>query len=464
MTLKAQVLKSLKWTTTSAIVCAVLQVARMAILARLIAREDFGLFATIAVILGFADFFVEAGLGSAVIHKQDATKEDLASAYTINVVIGWLVFGVLYCASTTIAGFYDDDRLINLLRLATLVFLCQPLGRQYDALLRRDLQFNIIAKLDIFSAVCGFILSILLAWRGLGVKALIYSQLLITLVRTIILLAIGSKHYGFNIGFSWQRARFFFRFGAFQICESSINYFNAQLDTILIGKFLGQETLGVFFMAKQLAFKPLEIINPIIGKISLPVFAKMQKDEARLKRGYLHVVHTLASIHFALFTIIAGFSEEIISIFLGSDWAMAGSLLKILAFYTMLRAIGGPVGGLLIAKGRVDLGFYWNLGLFLYTPPIIIFASQWGPKGIAWGLLLAMLGANIPSWYFLVRKLCGATFSEYFGALFNSFCAATLCFGPLFLIASFYHKVIVCIISLSFYTHWKWQNRKNSRI
>ncbi|NCB47959.1 colanic acid exporter, partial [bacterium] len=140
MTLKAQALKGVKWTTTSAVVCSVLQLAKMAILARLIAREDFGLFATIAVILGFADFFVEAGLGSAIIHKQDATEEDLASAYTINILLGWLVFVALYLLSSPVAEFYNDSRLIGLLHLATLVFLFQPLGRQYDALLRRDLK------------------------------------------------------------------------------------------------------------------------------------------------------------------------------------------------------------------------------------------------------------------------------------------------------------------------------------
>lgn len=454
--LKSQALSGIKWTTTSAVVCSILQIVKMAILARLIAKEDFGLFATISVILGFADFFVEAGLGSAIIHKQDATKTDLAVAYTITIALGWLIFIALYFASPSIASFYGDSRLTPLLHLAILIFLIQPLGRQYDALLRRDLEFNLLAKLDIFASACGFVASLALAWYGFGVRAFIYSQLTITLIRTSVLMWLGNKRYGFNLGFSYAPARFFLRFGAFQICENSVNYFNSQLDTILIGKLLGQEALGVFFMAKQLVFRPIQIINPIINKISLPVFARIQNDEGRLKRGFLHVVHALAVIHFALFTIIAGFSLEIVSIFLGPYWGQAGVLIEIIAFYAMLLAIGNPVGSLLVAKGRVDLGLYWNCALLFYTPPILVVASKWGPTGIAWGLLLSMVGILIPSWYFLVTKLCAASFAEYFGNLLKTFLLALICFGLLLVLANFWLKLLVFFIGFKIYI---WYNR-----
>lgn len=425
----------------------------MAVLARLIAQEDFGLFATIAVMLGLADFFVEAGLGSAIIHRQNATRQDLATAYTTNILLGWLVFGVVIFSSPLIARFYNDDRLVELLKLSALIFLFQPFGRQYYALLRRDFQFDIIAKLEIVVTFCGFAISLVLSWNEWGVKALIYSQLAATLISTIVLIMIGYKRYGFNIGFSRSRARYFLRFGAFQICENIINYFNTQLDTVLLGKLLGQETLGVFYLAKQLAFRPIDIINPIFNKISLPLFAKVQNDDERLKRGYLQVVHSLAIIHFAMFPIIAGFSYEIIHIFLGSHWAGAEHLLKILAFYTMLRAVGNPIGSLQVAKGRVDLGFYWNFGMLFYTPPIVVFASRWNATGVALGLLAAMLGAMIPGWYFLTRKLCGATFSEYFGNLAKTALLATFCFGLLFTTPYLFTKLLLLAIGTTVYVY-----------
>lgn len=441
-------------------VCIVLQVFKTAILARLIAKEDFGLFATAAVVLGFAEFFVEAGLGSAVIHKQDATRDDLAVAYTINIVLGWLVFVGIYFLSIPIADFYSDDRLAPILRLVSLIFLFQPLGRQFEALFRRDLKFSILAKIDILAAVVGFAVSLVLAWKGMGVKALVWSQISLTFFRMVFLLWLGTRQFGFKIGFSFERAKFFLRFGMFQICENSVNYFNTQLDTILIGKLLGQETLGVFFMAKQLAFRPIQIFNPVINTISMPVFARIQNEEERLKSGYLRIVHTLAIIHFALFTILAGFADEVIAVFLGNQWISASPLLKILVFYTMLRAIGNPVGSLLVAKGKVDLGFYWNLSMLFVTPVITIFASKFGAAGIAWGLFFSMLGAMVPCWYFLIQPLCGASFKEYFGNIFKTALIVAVCFGNLLFISEFWHKIVVCLFSLGCYILYNWSKLK----
>jgi O-antigen/teichoic acid export membrane protein len=458
--LKQQALKGVKWTTISAVACSIIQVLRMSVLARLIPKEDFGLFATTAVVLGFANFFVEAGLGSAIIHKQDSTKEDLASAYSINIFLGWLIFASLYFLSAPIADFYQESRLISLLHVATIVFLIQPLGRQYDALFRREMAFNFLAKLDIFSALAGLVSSIVFAMNGFGVRALIFSQLITTGCRTLILLKYGIRQFGFNIGFKWQRAKFFLRFSAFQICENSVNYFNTQLDTIVIGKLLGQETLGGFFMVKQLAFKPIQIINPIITKISLPVFAKIQNDLAHLKRGYLKVVHTLSIVHFPLYICIAGFAREIITILFGTKWVSLTYLLQILCFYTMLRALGNPIGSLLMAKGRVDLGFYWNFALIFYTPTIMYFSSRWGITGISWGLLVGMLILNVPMWYFLVFKLCQAKFGEYFLPLIKNFAFASLCFGSLFFFSSLTPRILICLLGSAIYT-WKHWNTIN---
>jgi O-antigen/teichoic acid export membrane protein len=454
--LKQQALKGVKWTTISAVACSIIQVLRMSVLARLIPKEDFGLFATTAVVLGFANFFVEAGLGSAIIHKQDSTKEDLASAYSINIFLGWLIFASLYFLSAPIADFYQESRLISLLHVATIVFLIQPLGRQYDALFRREMAFNFLAKLDIFSALAGLVSSIVFAMNGFGVRALIFSQLITTGCRTIVLLKSGIKNFGFNIGFKWQRAKFFLRFSAFQICENSVNYFNTQLDTIVIGKLLGQETLGGFFMVKELAFRPIQIINPIITKISLPVFAKIQNDLAQLKRGYLKVVHTLSIIHFPLYICIAGFAQEIITILFGTKWVALTYLLQILCFYTMFRSLGNPVGSLLIAKGRVDLGFYWNFSLLFYTPAIIWFSANWGVIGIAWGLLIGILFLNLPSWYFLIFNLCKANLFEYFAPLVKNLALSILCYGLLLQISNFSLKLLVFLLGTIFYSwkHW----------
>jgi len=75
--------------------------------------------------------------------------------------------------------------------------------------------------------------------------------------------------------------------------------------------------------------------------------------------------------------------------------------------------LGNPIGTLTLAKGKLEYGFYWTLGLLIVTPPFIYIGSFYGIIGVSWGLVMLMLVLKIPGWYFLVNPLCGAKFLEY---------------------------------------------------
>jgi O-antigen/teichoic acid export membrane protein len=92
-----------------------------------------------------------------------------------------------------------------------------------------------------------------------------------------------------------------------------------------------------------------------------------------------------------------------------------------LSIFGAIRSIGNPIGSLLLARGRADLGFWWNFGLFFFSPLSILFYSQWGLMGIAWGLVVNMVILQLPAYYILIEPLCGATMKEYFVLILRAF-------------------------------------------
>ena len=80
----------------------------------------------------------------------------------------------------------------------------------------------------------------------------------------------------------------------------------------------------------------------------------------------------------------------------------------------MVRSTGNPIGALMYARGRADLGFYWNLGLFFLIPACVYLGSFYGVTGIAYTLLCFQLLILLPAWKLLVNKCCGAGLVEYF--------------------------------------------------
>jgi lipopolysaccharide exporter len=145
----------------------------------------------------------------------------------------------------------------------------------------------------------------------------------------------------------------------------------------------------------------------------MPVMARAQKDVSTLKGIYLKTIGMTASVNFPFYIALAIFAPEVVHLLFGPRWDEAIPLLRILALWGLLRSVVNPVGVLVMARGRADLSFKWNLSLFFIYPPLILLASRFGVIGMASSMLLAGLALFPANWYWLVRPLCGAGFGEY---------------------------------------------------
>ena len=431
----------------------------MAILARYLAPTDFGLMAIVMVVIGFSSLFMDMGISSAIIHRQNITHEQLSSLYWLNIGAGLLLAILIYLLAPIIAVFYQESALTPLVRLLSFTFIVSAIGNQYRILYQKQLQFNHLAKVEILSALVGFIAAVYFAVNGLGVYSLVYATLAKVVVANFLFLLSGLKKHKPSLHYKHTDIKSMIGFGMFQMGERSINYFNSQFDTILIGKLLGAESLGVYTIAKTLVMKPAQIINPIITKVTFPVMAKVQDDEIKLRSIYLKTINYLCSINAPIYIAIAVLAEPIILLLFGEQWLNAVPILQILSVYYILRSTGNPIGALQLAKGRADLGFYWNALMFLFFPATIYLGSFYGLQGVAYSLVLLSIIFSIPNWYFMVRPLCGAKFVEYFGKILEPIYISLLAATPSYFVVTELDNILIksilfLALSSVFYVIW----------
>jgi len=414
MSLKQQALTGIKWTSISSIIIAIIQLAQLSILAHYLEPSDFGLMAIVWMITGFSGLFLDLGISASIIHKQDITHVQLSSLYWLNIASGLFLFIIIYSLAPILANFYNETELIPIIRFFAISFIISSLGSQYGLLLQKALKFNVMAKIGIISVMVGFVMAVSLAMNGFGVYALVYASLASTVIGTSINILIGIKEHRPSFIFQYREIAPMISFGMFQMGERGVNYFNLHFDVILIGKLLGVEALGVYSVAKNLSRKPFITIKPIITRVTFPIMAKVQNDTGRLKNIYLKTINYLASVSFPIYILIILLAEPIVLLLFGEKWTDSIIILQILATYRMFLTVGNPIGSLQLARGRADLGFYWNLGLFFFMPLTIYVGSHWELIGIAYSLLGLQLLLFFPEWRFLVKSLCGAGFKEYF--------------------------------------------------
>lgn len=413
MTLRKKTFSGVRWTTISSLGRTALLISQVYFLARLLTPADFGLLALVTSIMAFLQIFADAGISNAIIHHKQISQNQLSSLYWLNVGVSICLAVFIAVFSTWIAAWYTQPQMKLLLLLAGCSLVMGSLSQQIRVMAQKNLHFAKLAKIELSAACMGFIVTLAAAYNGTGVYSIVVGSLITATVGSVLVWYILADGWSPQFRLNIHEIRIFLSFGAYMIANNLVNTFNSQIDIMLGGKVLGSQALGLYSMPRDLNLRIAGVINPIVTNVGLPVMAKAQNDMALLKRVYLNTILMTASVNFPIYVFIALFAPEIVHLLLGTYWQEAIPLLRIFAVWGLLRSTGSPIGSLLMACGRADLSFKWNLALLFLTPPIIWTSMHYGVSGMA--LAMASLAALFywPSWYFLIHPLCGANFYEY---------------------------------------------------
>lgn len=417
MLIKGSVISGIKWTTFSAVILAVLQVCQLAILSRFIDPADFGLMAILMVVIGFAQIFLDVGMSNAIIYYSTITRSQLSSLYWVNILMALLLTVIVIAIAPYVSKLYDEPRMILFLKQLSLVFILGGMGSQYRVLCQKELMFDKISKIEVLSSLVSFVVVVILAVQGFGLYSLIYSTLINVALSSILYMGVGFYFFGAPaFVFEIKGLRNFFSFGFFQLGERLFIYSHSQFDVLLIGKFFGVEATGIYSMAKMLIVRVVGIVVSIVSRVTLPIMSKNNDDLMVLKMYYLNSVKYLSLIVAPIFLFISVLSSPIVQVLFGHKWVDVIPVLQILSFYGFFRVIGNPIGSLILAKGRADIGFYWNLSMLFFIPFAVLCGRPFGLEGVSCALLVMAIVLKLPEYYFIAKPLSGVSFSGYFGA------------------------------------------------
>jgi len=383
MSLKAKAVSGIKWTSLSMVVVTTLGFLKLIVLGRLLGPEVFGLIGMVMVVVGFVDTFGDMGISNAIIHRQDATRKQLSSLYWLNILVGVFIFLVVTVANPFIVSFYEEPQIKIPLQWLSLSFIIMPVGLQFKLLLQKELKFNTIAKIDMCSLGINIATAIVLAIYNYGIYSLVTGQLVGVSLKTFLYMITGWQEHKPALYFNFKEIKDFLGFGLYQIGERIAFYFSTNIDYIIIGKFLGAFPLGIYTLAYKMVVIPQTRINPVITSVMFPIFSKIQNDNSRLAKGYLKIISLVATISLPLLTGLAILSPLIIPLLWGDQWLPAIPIIQILSIMGALKALGNPIGSILLAKGRADIGFKLHIVYFFIYLFLFLYVAQFGIVYIA---------------------------------------------------------------------------------
>ncbi len=451
MTLNLQVVKGVKWTSISTAGRTLIQLIQLSLVAHYLSAEALGLFALVQIFLSFSQLFMDMGIGNAVIHQQKNSHRHLSELFTISVMIGLTITFSVYFIAPLLGLFFDEPRLAKYVELVAVVFVIFSLSRIHLALLQKKLAFSIIAKVELLSAITGFIIVISCIVNSLGIEALLYGYIAAASVQSLLFFSLSDFRPSLCYPESWSEIKEYLSFGFYQTGDSIVNFFNSQIDLILVGKLLGTEALGGYSLIRQLCFRPAMVINPVLTRVAFPVMAKLQCSP-ELPKVYCKLVGVLGILNFPLYVVIFVLATPIISTLFGDQWLHIVSVLQFMAVWCLVRSVMNPVGSLLMAVGKVKLALRWNSFLLIIMPLVIYLSTKYGVFGVAITLAIMQVLLLPGHWYFLLKQSVGIQYKEILAVLIKPLFSAVLAGVVVWLFISelsffsFLHQLIIGVI------------------
>lgn len=366
------------------------QVTRLAtnvVLAHLISPTDFGTVAIALVVMAFLDQFRDLGTGSALIQRRTLTTELLNSVFFLNAVMGVLIATVMFFSAGSIASAVSKNPDPDVLRAFAAAALVTSLGQIHHALLRRDLRFRVIAGISIVNNVITAVVAIGLAFAGLDAWALVIGTLAGTFFDNVAVWFYD--RWRPSRAPSWSALRSIAKYSTNLFASNVLIFFFNQTDKVLVSRFLGAHTLGIYAMAQRILTYPMYSIAGVVTEVTFPAFARNQDDTATLRSGYVRVNGIVALVSFPIMGIIAAVARPAVDVVLGPAWHDLTPLVWILAPAGALQCVAYTANQLLIAKGETGALLRW----LVFSSAVVItgylIGLNWGLVGLCGGFAVA---------------------------------------------------------------------------
>lgn len=461
MTLRLNALSGVRWTAFSAFGRAALQILQIAVLARILSPQDFGVVAIGGSFYFFLQLLSDAGIGSSIINRQKIDKFVLSNIYFLNLIIsGFLALLFALCADV-IGSYYKSEVLTMMAYVMALTLFVTAVGQPHRFLAHKRLDFSPVAQIDICGAVLGLLTTVLLAYLGVGPLAVSFGLLLSAIVVTLLLWIRFYKVWRPIFHMSWIETKSLLDYGAYVTGNNIFGGLTSQIDILIGARLIGLVEMGGYGIQRDISARVSNLVNQIVAQVGFPVMAKAGGDVHLLRKIYLKALRSTASVNFPIYICLALFSTDFTSLFLGNKWASYSNVLAVLCLWAVLRSVLHPISSLIFACGRGRLGFFWSLIVLLTVAPCVYFGSRWGSVGMAWSLSFAYLFLIIPSWVFVIKRMTDCSIGDYLlqvGAPLLCGIAAALVSMSVFLFMSegFSRLLVGSIVFFVTYLFWSY--------
>jgi O-antigen/teichoic acid export membrane protein len=392
-------------------------------LGRLLSPDDYGLTGSLMIFIAISTLLVGSGYGRAIMNRPQLRDSELATIYNYNVIVGLLLYALLFFCAPLIADFYNQPLLTPISRILFLNIISTSLLNVPEIILTKKMDLDRIAKSSVLSLFPSSIIAVIAAFMGYGVWALVIQSVMFTFLKMLF----------FTYYSGWKPKKDFDRgllkeLFPFSIRVLIINLINAIANNIyylIIGKVYNMSQTGFFTQANKYQDIPTGLINNTFRSVSMPLLAGVNDDKERMKRVLRKLIKTVAFIAFPVLLLMVLIAKPMFVFLITDKWLPSVPIFQILCVSGIFMVFNNVIQESILSKGKSKELLYVEIvkkavliGLILitYSKGLIWMAAGWA---VSWFISLVLS-------LYLSWKIVGYSLIEFIKDCFAYFIIAVV--------------------------------------
>ena len=323
------------------------------ILARLLSPEEYGVVGVILIFVTIANVLVQNGFSTALIQKRKVDDTDFSSVFFFNMAVSAVIYLVLYLSAPGIAYFYNNQEMTALVRVLAVVLFPGGVISIQNAYVSRNMEFKGLFISSFAASMISGAISIFLAYRGLGVWALVWQQIAYYFFYMLILfMSISWKP---RLLFSILRIKTMFAFGWKLLCASLLDTVYNNIYGLVIGRIYNESMLGNYNRGEQFPKLIVSNLGAAIQSVMLPVLSASQDEPERVKSMLRRAITVSSYLVLPMMAGLIAVARPMVLLLLGEKWLPCVPFLQIMCIAYSFWPIHIANLQALNAMGRSDI-------------------------------------------------------------------------------------------------------------
>ena len=395
--LAATAARALGWTFLSNALSKLGTVGIGVALARMLGPHAFGTYAVAWVALLAVLSLNDLSVSLAIVRWPGDPAEIAPTVTTIAVTGSAAMYAVCFFGAPVYASAMGAPAAADVIRVLALSvvldgLVCAPVGL-LDRSFRQDLRM--IA--DQVNGWLGALVSIGLAWAGLGAMSLAVGRIVGAVAAAVLYITFSPEPLRF--GFDRARARALLRYGTPLAGSTMVVFAVTNVDQLVVGRVLGATALGFYALALNLATWPVSMFSLPVRNVAPAAFARLQHDHAAMRTAFLSAAALLCAVALPVCLVIGGSATPLITFAYGTRWLPASRVLLWLSLLAALTIFFQLAYDYFVVLTRTRVVFTVQLGwLLALLPALIAGALLAGIVGVGVAEA-AVAGGVILPWY-----------------------------------------------------------------